>query len=233
MNNSHHTQSNNLNKDDLTFLRNKTNINQNLILEYYEKFAKKFPSGQVSRSQFESLIKAMLIVNFSQGNDSTDDSKEIETKKLDMCDRMWNICDHDEDGYIDFKEYLVLFWARISGSKEEKLSLIFEMFDSNHSGYLDFHEVHSIVKILFKLKYSDASTASDNDQTINKHTDKEEKSRCPVVFNSNLPQSYHISMDIMKKFDTDKNAKLTKEEFIKGCLTHENIHSFLTPLKFF
>ena len=35
----------------------------------------------------------------------------------------------------------------------------------------------------------------------------------------------------MQKLDANKNAKLTKEEFVDGCLSNENIRKFLTPLK--
>lgn len=92
------------------------------------------------------------------------------------------------------------------------------MYDLNSSGYIDFHELHSIVKVLFKLKYSSDAT------------------NFPIVgvpTNSNIPSTYYIAMSIMRKFDCNKNAKLTKDEFVNGCLSHENIKVFLTPLKVF
>lgn len=210
---------NDLNKDDLNLLKKKTNIKQNVILEYYEKFRNQFPSGQVNREQFETLIKNLIIVNFNVTNEDLVDTKEIESKKLDMCERLWKICDQDQNGYIDFKEYLVLFWTRLSGDETEKLSLIFDVFDENLSGYLDFHEIHSIVKIIFKLKFSEDCNDNKSHQSS-------------LLYISDLPQSYYVSMNIMKTFDTDRNAKLSRAEFITGCLNHENIRHFLTPLKF-
>lgn len=90
------------------------------------------------------------------------------------------------------------------------------MYDLNSSGYIDFHELHSIVKVLFKLKYFSGE--------IN----------FPIVgipVSSNIPSTYYIAMNIMQKFDCNQNAKLTKDEFVNGCLSHENIKIFLTPLK--
>ncbi len=227
-------QKNPLNKEDLKFLKSKTNINQNTILRYYEKFTEKFPGGQINRLQFETLIKKMIIVNLEQMEEKACDAGEIEKKKAEMCDRMWTICDHDEDGTIDFKEYLVLFWARINGDEKEKLSLIFDLFDTNRSGYLDFHEVHSIVKILFKLKYSENETNGDSRENSSFKGDSELKSYSPnLFFSSNLPLSYYISMNIMKKFDSNMDAKLSCDEFINGCLAYDAIRNFLTPLNFF
>ncbi len=115
----------------------------------------------------------------------------------------------------------MLFWARVKGSVLDKLSIMFEMYDLNGSGEIDFNELHSIVKSLLKLKYSDEIGEDDkfkkfifNDESVN----------------SKLPLSYNIAMYIMKKLDTNKNAKLTKDEFTKGCLSNENIRTFLTPL---
>lgn len=85
-----------LNNEDLNYLNRKTKINQNKILDYYEKFIKKFPTGQINRSQFEALIKRMIIVNLEQGDIKSTDSSEIEKKKNEMCDRVWAICDQDE-----------------------------------------------------------------------------------------------------------------------------------------
>lgn len=127
---------------------------------------------------------------------------------------------------------MVLFWARINGDEREKLSLIFDVFDVNRSGYLDFHEIHSIVKILFKLKLSDNQKIEDYNQNgkLNLNSNANYQN---LFFSSNLPPSYHISMNIMKKFDTNMDAKLSCEEFVNGCLTYDSIRNFLTPLNFF
>ena len=107
------------------------------------------------------------------------------------------------------------------------------MYDLNSSGYIDFHELHSIVKVLFKLKYSPQSLMSTSPSGA-----LDENSNINLTFpiigipsNTNLPSTYHIAMNIMRMFDCNQNAKLSKEEFVNGCLSHENIKVFLTPLK--
>lgn len=133
---------------------------------------------------------------------------------------------------------MVLFWSRANGTPTQKLSLIFDIFDLNGNNAIDFHEMHSIVKILFKLKYSNIDAqASLAAQTLTSPTQSDEHDTDGnhlnnyFIFNSNLPPTYHIAMNIMKKFDENRNATLSKEEFINGCLQHPNIKQFLTPLK--
>lgn len=221
----------NLNENDLNYIRERTSLSSTRIFEYYKTFLSKFNNGNVDRKEFNEIAKKLIIHNLKNDENKT----YIDTQLLAMCERLFDICDKDENGSIDFKEYLVLFWGKLHGTETEKLGFIFEIFDLNQSGYIDFHELHSIVKIIFKLKYSNIE---QNDHLILDPTNKilfnnlpKEKEK--FLFRSSLPNSYHISMSIMKTFDTDKNGKLTKKEFINGCLNHDNVKQFLTPLKLF
>jgi hypothetical protein len=144
-----------------------------------------------------------------------------------------------------------LFWSRANGSSKEKLGLFFDMYDLNQSQYIDFHELHSIVKVLLKLKYSveeSPDSKREKGQTLKESyvtTDASKsndiqllKNYGHITYNSSLPPSYHIglyffglksysysqsrfkikfslltiniAMSIMKKFDLDRNAKLSK-----------------------
>ncbi len=203
----------NLDQSELNYLKEKTNLSLQKILDYYRQFLSKYNNGCVNRQQFVEIIKKLFI-------DKNNDDKNT-NEKLAMCERLFDICDQDDDGTIDFKEYLVLFWSKVNGSPREKLSLIFDMYDLNSSGYIDFHELHSIVRVLVKLKFSSSGLVDD-------------ALHFPIIgvpANSTLPSTYHVAMEIMRRFDCNRNAKLSKDEFVNGCLSHENIKTFLTPLK--
>ena len=87
---------------------------------------------------------------------------------------------------------------------------------------------------MFKLKFSDNQTNGvRNENNTLQSTTKVTNYQTNLFFSSNLPQSYYISMNIMKKFDTNMDAKLSREEFVNGCLTYEFIRKFLTPLNLF
>ena len=110
------------------------------------------------------------------------------------------------------------------------------MYDLNNSGLIDFNELHTIVKTLLKLKYSLSSELiSDDNKEKNELIFLQFQN---LIFKENqitnlkLPLSYNIAMYIMQKLDVSRKAKLTKQEFVNGCLDCENIRIFLSPLKF-
>ena len=111
------------------------------------------------------------------------------------------------------------------------------MYDLNSSGKIDFNELHTIVKTLLKLKYSnEAFGGSTGDQKVNeKQLMQFQKSilKDNVITNAKLPLSYNIAMYIMVKLDTNRSGNLTRTEFVNGCLNNENVKKFLTPLKVF
>lgn len=238
MNNAISTKENDndatLDQTELNYIKANTHLSLKHILDYYKKFLSKYNSGFVNRAQFVEIIKKLFIdgnnasltpknsnINNKNNTNKNKENDNAAAEKLAICERLFDICDQDDNGSIDFKEYLVLFWSKVNGSAAEKLALIFDMYDLNSSGYIDFHELHSIVKVLFKLKYSTIVDLAEINFPI-------EGVHQP---NASLPSTYHIAMNIMRKFDCNRNAKLTKEEFVNGCLSHENIKVFLTPLK--
>jgi Ca2+-binding EF-hand superfamily protein len=239
------TASSQLDAHDFYFIKNNTQLNTNAILDFYKTFLSKFNNGCVNREQFGEILHRLVIVD--------DEDKKLEAEKMKMCELLFDICDKDDNGFIDFKEYLVLFWSRANGSPHQKLSLIFDMFDLNGNNAIDFHEMHSIVRTLFKLKYSRfadkedskgefvvmtdennniiSGDSSQNDYNTGSSSSSSSSSSSFFVFNSTLPPTYHIAMNIMKKFDANRNGRVSKEEFVDGCLAHPSIKAFLTPLK--
>lgn len=217
-----------LNSDDLSMLKSKTKLNSNLIIGYFKQFLEKYPKGRIKKQEFIDDIVIKLIIDDTELLLDKKEKYEQQKEKIKLCERLFDICDQDESGAVDFIEYFILFWSRAKGNSFEKLTMMFEMYDLNGSGEIDFNELHSIVKTLLKLKYSE--------EEINQKSDNEFET---IVFqdqtqcNSKLPFSYNIAMYIMRKLDTNRNARLTKDEFVNGCLNNKSICGFLTPLKIF
>lgn len=213
-----------LSEDDINQIASKTKLNSSLIMDYFQRFNKRFPNGYLNKQEFNEIALKLMIKN-----EITVESDEEKNSKLDLCKRIFDLCDCDYNGKIDFKEYFLHFFTRTKGDSQQKLELIFDIFDSDHNNQLDFNEIHTIVKLLLKLKHID----SDNENDMNDFNNfKAEIFKNQVCINLNLPISYHTSLYIMKKFDSNKNGKISKSEFIKGCVTEPKIRNFLTPIKF-
>lgn len=112
---------NDLDNDDLRYIKERTNLSFQRILDFYRTFLSKYNSGYVNRQQFIDIINK-LFIDKNDKNERVQNSNE----KLAICERLFDICDHDDDGSIDFKEYLILFWSKVNG--ELTFTLIFLNF---------------------------------------------------------------------------------------------------------
>jgi Ca2+-binding EF-hand superfamily protein len=186
--------------------------------DYYNRFLQRFPNGYINKQEFNDIV-SKVVIDEQNAQDS-----EL---KIYLCKRIFDFCDKDENGTIDFKEYFVNFFIRLKSDMKQKLELIFDMFDSNKNNAIDFNELHTFVQILLKLKQLEDKSLND----LNNF--KEEIFKNQISINYKLPFSYHVSLYIMKRFDSDKNGKISKDEFVNGCLENEKIKKFLIPLKMF
>ena len=89
---------NKMNSSDFSYIEKNTSLNLDSIKDFYKKFLQKYTNGCVNREEFNSVLKC-LIVNYKD---------EDENERLLMSNRLFDICDQDEDGYIDFKVYIYI-----------------------------------------------------------------------------------------------------------------------------
>ena len=55
--------------------------------------------------------------------------------------------DTNKDGSIDFKEYMIIAYTMMNGSPEERLNLMFPLFDINNDGLVSYEEIYVIGKV--------------------------------------------------------------------------------------
>ena len=74
---------------------------------------------------------------------------------------VFRIYDTNGDGYIDFVEFMVVFYCLSEGSPEEVLQKLFRVFDVNSDGSISIKEMQRLVKDLYGLiKHTDPNQAS-------------------------------------------------------------------------
>ena len=189
---------NNLSENELNQIVTQTKKNSNLVINYYKRFLIKFPNGYINKQEFSEIISKLII----DDQNNLEESNEDKQLKIELCKQIFDLCDCDDNGKIDFKEYVIYFFTRSNGDSRQKLELIFDMFDTNRNNAIDFNELHTIIKLLLKLKRID-DTANDFNNF------KKEIFLSQICINHKLPFSYHVTVYIMKKFDLNKNAKIS------------------------
>ncbi|CAF3868766.1 unnamed protein product [Rotaria sp. Silwood2] len=102
--------------------------------------------------------------------------------------------DTNNDGTIDFEEFLIAITATSQGDLDDRLSAVFNMYDISHDGLVDKKELIALITAMYDL-LGETDRKGDHD-----------------------PKK--IAVDIIEKFDTSHDKKLNKEEFITGCKTN-------------
>ena len=81
-------------------------------------------------------------------------------------DQMFTLIDQDGNGFISFREFLDMIVIFAKGSPEDKIKLMFDMYDVDHSGRLDREEFKKMLKAMMEMV--NATVSPDQvDQLIN------------------------------------------------------------------
>ena len=111
--------------------------------------------------------------------------------------RLFDIFDKDNNGAIDYQEFMETIKSMVSGEKEEKIRFAFDLHDLDNNGLIDKHEL----KILIKQSFIENNVDFDDFQLdflveeFFKRADKD-KSNTTVNFNDakNLRKKLYIHM---------------------------------------
>jgi len=174
-----------LTTEDLDYIANHTAVSREEVEQQHKNFLETHPEGRITKSDFRKMMEACY--------PSTD------TEKLES--HIFRMYDTNGDGYIDFREFMIVLYTFSNGTPKENLNQMFRVFDINSDGSVSLKELLRIVKalhILFK-----------NDEKFNQTTPEE------------------LANDAFNEMDTDTDGKISKDEFVDACLNHEKISKML------
>lgn len=178
----------NLPEEDLEFLRKHTNFDEKEIKRWYKDFQKDCPNGQLSSTQFVGNYKKL----FPEG-----------TNADEFCSHIFRTFDKDNDGTVDFKEFLLAINVTSTGSAEEKLKWAFKMYDIDGDGAIEEPEMINIVQACYQVMQTGPIELSES---------PEERART-----------------IFKRMDANSDGHVTEAEFVAGCLHDEELSKMLNP----
>ncbi|XP_032861074.1 guanylyl cyclase-activating protein 3 isoform X4 [Tyto alba] len=106
----------------------------------------------------------------------------------------------DEDGFIDFLEFIAAINLVIRGKMDQKLKWYFKLYDADGNGCIDKKELLSIFTAI---------------QAINGHTNMSAEEFTNMVF---------------QKIDVNNDGELTLEEFITGVEKDKDLMELITKI---
>ncbi|KAJ8287835.1 hypothetical protein COCON_G00004940 [Conger conger] len=173
-----------MSKEILEDLTLSTKFTEQELSQWYENFQKQCPTGRITPSEFEAIYSRFF--------------PESEAKSY--AHHVFRSFDTNDDGTLDFKEYIVALHMTSTGKMSRKLEWAFSLFDLDKNGYITKAEVSEICHALFKLiPAKERSRLPEDENTAEKRANK-----------------------LWSYFNKAAGGRLTEAEFIKGIVENED-----------
>lgn len=122
-----------LSKEILDELKMNTKFTQEELCTWYQSFLKECPSGKISKQQFESIYSKFF--------------PDADPKAY--AQHVFRSFDANNDGTLDFKEYMIALHMTSSGKTNQKLEWAFSLYDVDANGTISKQEVHEIITVRY------------------------------------------------------------------------------------
>jgi len=165
-----------LTPEQLSDLQKNTYFDKKELQAWYKGFLRDCPSGELNKEEFGRIYKQF----FPFGDPGQ------------FAEYVFNVFDNDNNGTIDFKEFICALSITSRGQLDEKLKWAFQLYDIDRDGTITYDEMLQIVRAIYKMTDQMVQLPED-ENTPEKRVDK-----------------------IFKNMDKDKDAKLTYDEFVEG-----------------
>ena len=113
---------------------------------------------------------------------------------------VFRIYDTNNDGYIDFTEFMLMFFIMSNGTPEDVFKSIFRMFDVDSDGTITQKEMTKLIKDIYSLL-------------------KEE--------DPDLAAKDFVAKSAFAEMDANQDGKVTCAEFIAACLGQDEFSKML------
>uniref|UniRef100_A0A8D0L7L6 Recoverin n=1 Tax=Sphenodon punctatus TaxID=8508 RepID=A0A8D0L7L6_SPHPU len=174
-----------LSKEILEDLKLNTKYTEDELCKWYESFQKQCPDGRISRAEFEKIY-----ANFFPNSDPKVYARHV-----------FRSFDSNDDGTLDFREYIIALHLTSTGKTDLKLEWAFSLFDVDRNGEISKNEVLEIITAIFKMiPLEEQKALPDDENSPQKRADK-----------------------LWTYFKKGENDKIAEGEFISGVMKNDAI----------
>ena len=161
-----------LTNEDTDFLTANTNYSQQQITKMFGEFIIDCPQGTLSVDKVKEMMNIIL----------PDENGDI------VANLIFSAFDKDNNGSLDFCEFMIATHCTANSSPEDKLHWVFQVYDTDSSGSITVGEIIQVFAALYHNEGLDQKFAVE---------------RAESVFGS---------------LDVNHDGDVTEEEFVKVCM---------------
>ena len=178
-----------LNPNDIAELKKQTQFSNSEIKDWYKGFKKDYPHGYLTIEEFKQIYG-----NFYPGGNASK-----------FAENTFRVFDHNKDGKIDFREFMIGLSMSSKGSFDDKMKWIFQLYDTNNNGLISKDEMLVIVQSLREMSTTAESEGGDCfAAAVQHHVDK-----------------------LYEAADTNSDGQLSFDEFMNLAKTDPTISNVL------
>eukprot|EP00092_Neocalanus_flemingeri_P057759 GFUD01068723.1.p1 GENE.GFUD01068723.1~~GFUD01068723.1.p1 ORF type:complete len:196 (+),score=73.61 GFUD01068723.1:48-635(+) len=174
-----------LRDEDVAALSQSSGMTEVEVKDAFNAFVAEHPNGKMKPKDFREIMSSAL--------------PKKDASKMEK--HVFRIYDTNNDGYVDFVEFMVVYYIMSDGAPEEVLTQIFRVFDVNSDGSITKKELTRLIKDMHGL------LNTDNQEQVSKEM---------------------ITTTAFAEMDKDEDGKVTTEEFISACMGREEFSKMLT-----
>merc|ERR1712240_875420 len=173
-----------LREEDVAALSKSSGLDETQVKQAFDAFITEHPDGKMRPKDFREMMQKAL--------------PKKDASKMEK--HVFRIYDTNNDGYIDFTEFMLIFFIMSDGTPEEVLTKIFRVFDVNSDGTITQKEMTKLIKDMYGLLKSE---------------------------DPNLAAKDLVSKSAFAEMDKDQDGKVTTAEFIAACMGQEDLSKML------
>merc|ERR1712086_117453 len=173
-----------LRPEDISALAKSSGLDETQVKQSFDAFVTEHPDGKMRPKDFREMMAKAL--------------PKKDAGKMEK--HVFGIYDTNNDGYIDFTEFMLIFFIMSDGSPQDVLKSIFRVFDVNSDGSITQKEMTKLIKDMYGLLKSE---------------------------DPNLAAKDLVSKSAFAEMDKDQDGKVTTAEFIAACSGQEEFSKML------
>merc|ERR1711994_903521 len=171
---------------DVNHLIHNTGLDKDEIEAQYETFLSNHKSGRISKREFQAMLR-----------ESYPSATASDLAKL--AQHIFRMYDINQNGHIDFTEFMLALNIMSNGSAEQNLRQIFRVFDINNDGAISLKELKKVINDLHQLIEVKKGASKDM-----------------------------IANEVFKEMDDNEDCIIDQDEFVSACLTGRRASTSLT-----